>query len=153
MIILSKVQKIPYVIFSNSFTATVFEDISIVKIKKDRLYHNLLAFIDNFRDKKNIDLKLLDFGLDYNKSKAKIIQNRLFYSVLLNGRNFDYETTFVQGNEAYKDLKELVHLSNQDSDIETVFPVFEENLLDSDIDVVKMRNIIKELVKKVTENE
>ena len=149
---LSKNEKIPYVIFSGSFTATVFEDNSIIKIKKDRMYYNLLPFIDNFRDKITIDLKLLNIGNPYNKIKAKIIKNRLFFSVLLDYRNFVYELAFIRGNEAYKDLKELVHLSNQNKEIETFFPEFEENLLNNNVNIIIMKNIIDELVKKVIEN-
>jgi len=148
----SRKQKIPFVIFSNGITATVFEKNLPVRIKKDRLYYNLLTFIENFRNIKVIDLKLLHLGLDYNKSKAKIIQNRLFFSVLLNGGNFDYESTFVQGSEAYKDLIELVHLSQPNDDIESVFSAFEEELLDNNINIINIKNIIKQLVKKILEN-
>ena len=147
-----KLQKIPYVVFSNGFTATFLENQLPVRVKKDRLYYNLLVFIENFRMTKVVDLNLLHLGIDYNQSKAKIIQNRLFYSALLNDRNFNYESTFVQGGEAYKDLKELIHLSHPDEDIETVFSDFEDDLLNNNVSVKALKTIIKQIVKKVIEN-
>ena len=146
---LAKKQKVPCVVFSNGFTATIFENSLNVTIKKDRMYHNLLPFLEYFKNKGIIDLKLLDFGLDYNKSKAKIIQNRLFYSVLISSKNFDYESIFIDKSEAYKDFKELVHLSNPNKDIEIFFPKFEEDLLNNDVDIIKFKNIIKQLVKNI----
>ena len=149
---LSKKQNIPLVIFSGSITATVFYSNLNVRIKKDRMYHNLLTFIENFRSKNVIDLELLHLGSNYNKLKAEIIQDRLFYSALLSNSNFNYSSTFISESKEYKDLKELLYLSNPNVEIESAFSEFEEDLLNKDVDIVEMKNIIKQLVKKVINN-
>ena len=49
LVAMAKKKNIPYCIFSNGFAATIFDDESIKEIKKDRLYNNLLVFINYFK--------------------------------------------------------------------------------------------------------
>jgi hypothetical protein len=115
--------KIPYCIFSNGFTATVLNENSITSIKKDRLYNNLLVFIQAFIGSGKPDLRLLALGAKYDLEKGALLQDRLISNVLLVHRqDFHYETAFPSGSQAYKDLRELVYLSDPKLD----FSAFEE---------------------------
>lgn len=142
----AKKRDIPYCIFSNGFSGTIFENASIKEIKKDRLYNNLLAFINYFIKEGKIDLKLLSLGENYNLEKALIIQDRLINGTLLTHKNnFMYENAFPSGSSAYKDLKELVYLSNPETD----FSTFEEVYNSKETTAQSMRANIIEMVKDV----
>lgn len=142
----AKNKEIPYGLFSNSFTATEFDGASISKIRKDRLYNNLLVFIGNFKDKGTIDLNILSYGLNYEIEKASIIQDRLINNALLiNKENFNYEVVFRSGSSHYKDLMELFRFSNPSDD----FSEFDEALESKVTNAQSMRDEIITMVKNI----
>ncbi len=146
LVAMAKKENIPYSIFSNGFAATLFEGESIREIKKDRLYNNLLVFINSFKIDGKVDLKLLSLGQNYEAEKASIIQDRLINGTLLNYKdNFDYEVAFPSGSLAYKDLIELVYLSDPSID----FSVFEDKYNSKETTSHTMRDLIIRMVKKV----
>lgn len=117
LVAMAKKVNIPYCIFSNGFTATIFEGESVLEIKKDRLYNNLLEFIYHFIPESKVDLKLLSLGKDYEVEKAYIIQDRLINGALFTNRdNFNYEVAFPSGSQNWKDLRELFYISENFSD-------------------------------------
>lgn len=144
-----KNKKIPYCIFSNGLTATVFDATSIVSIKKDRLYKNLLTFIQAFISGNDPQLKLLALGLNYDREKAAIIRDKLINGVLLAARDkFNYENAFPSGSQQYKELKELVYLSSPEMD----FSAFEEEFNHSATTAETMRQEILRMAKNVKSN-
>jgi hypothetical protein len=146
LIAMAKKSNIPYCIFSNGFAATIFEGESIKEIKKDRLYNNLLVFINNFKTDGKVDLKLLSLGQNYETEKASIIQDRLINGVLFTYKyNFNYEVAFPSGSLEYKDLMELVYLSDPSSD----FSVFEDKYNSKETSAHTMRDLIILMVKNV----
>lgn len=146
LIALVKKLGIPYCIFSNGFVATIFDGVSIKEIKKDRLYDNLLIFITHFKTEGKIDLRLLSLGHNYEMEKASVIQDRLINGTLLvNKNNFNYEVAFPSGSSSYKDLMELVYLSDPSTD----FSSFEDKYNSQIYSAQNMRDIIIEMVKKV----
>lgn len=146
VIALAKLKSIPFCNFSNGFTATIFQGDSIIEIKKDRLYINLLGFITHFRNTGKIDLKLLSLGLNYEVEKASIIQDRLINITLLNNKNnFNYEVAFPSGSAEYRDLMELFYLSSPETD----FSAFEDMHNSHETDAIKMRELILGMAKKI----
>jgi hypothetical protein len=146
LVAMAKKNKIPYCLFSNGFTATIFDGNSIKEIKKDRLYNNLLDFINYFEKEVKIDLKLLSLGQNYEIEKASIIQDRLINGTLLmNKESFNYEVAFPSGSLEYKDLRELVYLSDPSID----FTDFEDNYNSKDTTAQSLRFVIISLVKNV----
>ncbi len=123
LIFKAKLNLIPFVIFSNSFTATLFDGDSIKEINKDRMYHNLLAFINEYEKTSNIIIQILSWGKDYEFEKALIIQDRIFNGTLfINRKAFNYEVAFPGGSNDQKDLFELVTMSDFTPD----FDLFQE---------------------------
>lgn len=146
LIAMAKKSNIPYCIFSNGFAATIFEGESIKEIKKDRLYNNLLIFINHFKIDGKLDLKLLSLGQNYEVEKASIIQDRLINGTLLTHKeNFNYEVAFPSGSREYKDLVELLYLSDPTID----FSVFEDKYNSIETTAYTMRILIINMVKKV----
>ncbi|MET3978074.1 hypothetical protein ABIB62_000640 [Mucilaginibacter sp. UYP25] len=146
VVALAKINNIPYCIFSNGFTATIFAGISIKEIKKDRLYFNLIVFLNHFVEQKTIDFKLLSLGENYEVEKASILQDRLISGTIFNNRsNFNYEVAFPGGSQAFKDLIELVHLSNHAVD----FSSFEDEFNSSDTTAEIMRQEVIKMAKKI----
>lgn len=142
----AKKDNIPYCIFSNGFAATIFEGESIKEIKKDRLYNNLLIFINHFKTDGKPDLKLLSLGQKYEAEKASIIQDRLINGTLLSHKeNFNYEVAFPSGSLEYKDLIELLYLSDSSID----FSVFEDKYNSRETTAHTMRDLIINMVKNV----
>lgn len=145
--------RVPYCIFSNGFTATIFDGDSIKAIKKDRLYNNLSAFIKNCREQGKIDLRQLSLGQNYEAEKASIIQDRLINGVLFKNReHFNYEAAFPTGSQEYKDLRELVYLSNSSidySDFEEEYNSFEEEYNCMETSAETMREVIINLAKSI----
>ena len=146
LVAMAKKNNIPYCLFSNGFAATIFDGDSIKEIKKDRLYNNLLVFINYFKSEGKIDLKLLSLGQNYEIEKASIIQDRLINGTLLiNKENFNYEVAFPSGSLEYKDLMELVYLSDPAVD----FSVFEDTNNSKETTAQSMRSVITTMVKNV----
>lgn len=146
LVALAKKENIPYCIFSNGFAATIFEGESIKEIKKDRFYNNLLIFINYFKSKAKIDMKLLSLGQNYEVEKASIIQDRLINGTLLSHKeNFNYEVAFSSGSVEYKDLMELVHLCDPSID----FSTFEDKYNSKETTARSMRDLIINLVKNL----
>lgn len=146
LVAMAKINNIPYCLFSNGFTATIFDRDSIKEIKKDRLYNNLLDFINYFEKEGNIDLKLLSLGQNYEIERASIIQDRLINGTLLmNKDNFNYEVAFQSGSLEYKDLRELVYLSDPYFD----FSDFEDTYNSKDTSAQSLRLVIISMTKNV----
>lgn len=146
LVAMAKKGNIPYCTFSNGFAATIFEGGSIKEIKKDRLYNNLLIFINHFKTDGKVDLKLLSLGQNYETEKASIIQDRLINGTLLTHKeNFNYEVAFPSGSLEYKDLIELVYLSDPSID----FSVFEDKYNSRETTAHTMRDLIINMVKNV----
>lgn len=146
LVAIAKKRNIPFCIFSNGFAATIFESESITEIKKDRLYNHLLFFINHFKMYGKLDLKLLSLGQNYEAEKAAIIQDRLINGTLLTHKqNFNYELAFPSGSLEYKDLKELVYLSDPSID----FSIFEDNYNSRETTAQTMRDSIINMVKYV----
>jgi len=59
LVAMAKKNNIPYCLFSNGFAATIFYRNSIKEIKKDRLYNNLLDFINYFKTEGNTIYKYI----------------------------------------------------------------------------------------------
>lgn len=138
--------KIPYCVFSNGLTATVFGNNSITSIKKDRLYCNLIGFIHHYLNEGKIELKLLALGVNYDVERAGILRDRLIEVLLINRRNFNYELVFPSGSQPYKDLYELHYLTKQESD----FSHFEDFINKAGmtaenmrIEIIKMSKLVK----------
>ncbi len=146
LVAMAKKKNIPYCLFSNGFAATIFDGNSIKEIKKDRLYNNLLDFINYFETEGKIDLKLLSLGQNYEIERASIIQDRLINGTLLmHKENFNYEVAFPSGSLEYKDLRELVYLSDPSID----FSDFEETYNSKNTTAQSLRFVIISLAKKV----
>lgn len=146
LVAMVKKNNIPYCLFSNGFVATRFDGNSIKEIKKDRLYNNLLDFINYFETNGIIDLKLLSLGRNYEIEKASIIQDRLINGTLLiNKEKFNYEVTFPSGSLEYKDLMELVYLSDPSVD----FSDFEDFYNSKETTAQSLRIVIISMVKNV----
>ena len=136
----------PYSIFSNGFAAKVFEGASIKEIKKDSRYNNLMIFVNNCKTDEKLDLKLLSLGKNYEAEKASIIQDRLINGTLLiNKENFNYEVAFPSGSLEYKDLMELVYLSDPSID----FSVFEDKYNSKEATAHAIRDLIINMAKNV----
>jgi hypothetical protein len=146
LVALAKKNNIPYCLFSNGFAATIFDGDSIKEIKKDRLYNNLLDFVKYFDSEGKVDLKLLSLGQNYEIERASIIQDRLISgTLLLNKDNFNYEVAFPSGSIEYKDLRELVYLSDPSMD----FSDFEDTYNTKDTTAQSLRSVIISLTKIV----
>ncbi len=146
IVALAKKNNIPFCLFSNGFAATIFDGDSIKKIKKDRLYNNLLDFVKYFNTEGKIDLKLLSLGQNYEIERASIIQDRLISgTLLLNKDNFNYEIAFPSGSLQYKDLRELVYLSDPSMD----FSDFEDTYNSKDTTAQSLRAVIISMTKNV----
>jgi hypothetical protein len=137
--------KVPYCIFSNGLTATIFGNNSILSIKKDRLYCNLIGFIQNYLVYDKIDLKLLALGVNYDLERVGILRDRLIEVLFVNRTNFNYESAFPSGSQAYKDLHEFHYLINGESD----FSDFEEAFNTSDMTAADMRSAVLEMSRNV----
>jgi hypothetical protein len=143
---MAKKNNIPYCLFSNGFAATIFDENSIKEIKKDRLYNNLLDFINYFKTQGKIDLKLLSLGQNYEIERASIIQDRLINgTLLLNKDRFNYEVAFPSGSLEYKDLRELVYLSDPSID----FSDFEDTHNSKDTTAQLLRSVIISMTNNV----
>lgn len=146
LVAMAKKNNIPYCLFSNGFAATIFDGDSIKEIKKDRLYNNLLDFIKYYEKEGNIDLKLLSLGQNYEIERASIIQDRLINGTLLmNKEGFNYEVAFPSGSLEYKDLRELVSLSDPSID----FSDFEDTYNSKDTTAQLLRSVIISMTKNV----
>ena len=146
LVAMAKKNNIPYCLFSNGFAATIFDNNSIREIKKDRLYNNLLDFMNYFKSYGTIELKLLSLGKNYEIEKASIIQDKLINGTLfINKDNFNYEVAFPSGSLEYKDLMELVYLSDPSVD----FSDFEDSYNSKNTTAQSMRSIIIKMVKNV----
>jgi len=146
LVAMAKINNIPYCLFSNGFTATIFDGDSIKEIKKDRFYNNLLDFINYFETEGKIDLKLLSLGQNYEIERASIIQDGLINGTLLmNKENFNYEVAFPSGSLEYKDLRELVYLSDPSID----FSDFEDTYNSKETTAQSLRFVIISLKKNV----
>ena len=146
LVAMAKKNNTPYCLFSNGFAATIFDGDSIKEIKKDRLYNNLLDFIKYFEKEGKIDLKLLSLGQNYEIERASIIQDRLINGpLLMNKESFNYEVAFPSGSLEYKDLRELVYLSDSSLD----FSDFEDTYNSKDTTAQSLRLVIISMTKNV----
>ncbi|WP_341228436.1 hypothetical protein [uncultured Arcticibacterium sp.] len=146
LVALAKSREIPFCVFSNGFTATVFEGESIREIKKDRFYNNLVILVERFVSTNKVNLRHLSLGQNYEVEKASIIQDRLINGTLLNYKeNFNYEVAFPSGSIEYKDLIELVYLSDAADD----FSDFEDKHNSKETTAQLMRSVITSMVKNV----
>jgi hypothetical protein len=146
LVAMAKTKNIPYCLFSNGFSGTIFEGNSIKEIKKDRFYNNLLHFINNFEKLGVTDLRLLSLGQNYEIEKASIIQDRLINgTLLLNKDSFNYEVAFPSGSLEYKDLRELVYLSDPYLD----FSDFEDTYNSKETTAQSFRLVIIAMIKNV----
>jgi hypothetical protein len=146
LVSLAKKNNIPYCLFSNGFTATIFDGDSIKEIKKDRLYNNLLDFVKHHFSEAKIDLKLLSLGQNYEVERASIIQDRLINgTLLLNKSSFNYEVAFPSGSLEYKDLRELVYLNDPTLD----FSDFEDTYNNLDTTSQSLRAVIVSMTKNI----
>lgn len=146
LVAMAKINNIPYCLFSNGFAATVFYGDSIKEIKKDRLYNNLLDFIKYFEKEGKIDLKLLSLGQNYETERASIIQDRLINGTLfMNKEKFNYEVAFPSGSLEYKELRELVYLSDPSLD----FSDFEDTYNSKNTTAQSLRQVIILLANNV----
>lgn len=146
LVALARKNNIPYCLFSNGFAATIFEGNSIKEIKKDRLYNNLLDFINYFKSDSKIDLKILSLGQNYEIESASIIQDRLINGTLLIYKdNFNYEVAFPSGSNEYNDLRQLVYLSDPSVD----FSDFEDSYNSKETTAQSLRIVIISMAKNV----
>lgn len=146
LVAMAKINNIPYCLFSNGFAATIFDGNSIKEIKKDRLYNNLLDLINHFESEGKIDLKLLSLGRNYEIERASIIQDRLINGTLLiHKEKFNYEVAFPSGSLEYKDLRELVYLSDPTID----YSDFEDTYNSRNTTAQSFRLVIISLAKNV----
>jgi hypothetical protein len=152
MIEYAKQEKIPYVLFSNSFTTTTYDENqpnSIATIKKDRFYYNLLSFIEHFRIHKTIKIEILAIGAHYEKEKTLIIQDKFGKFLLQRGKNFDYESDITEGKEYYKILKELFLFKFGSNHYESAFETFDNKACEDSISAKILKNYIKKLVNEI----
>ena len=153
IIAIAKKSNIPYCLFSNGFVATIFEGDSIKEIKKDRLYNNLMVFINYYKSEGKLNLKLLSLGQKYEVEKAIIIQDRLSNGVLFKSRNnFNFEAAFPSGSQEFKDLRELFYMSEEFSSevvYEEAYNDFEDTCNNNNITVKIIDEEISKLTKKI----
>jgi len=150
IVAMAKKSKIPYCLFSNGFTATIFDGDSIKEIKKDRLYNNLIVFMNYFKSEGSIDLRLLSLGKNYEVEKAAIIQDRLSNGVLFKGRNnFNFEVAFPSGSQDRKDLRELFYMSEVFSN-KDVYEDAYNNFEDKYSDIKTTAKIMEDAISKLT---
>ncbi len=148
----AKRKKIPYVLFSNSFTNTTYDENlppSIATIKKDRFYYNLLSFIEYFRIHRTIKIEILAIGTHYEKEKTWIIQDKLGKFLLQRGKNFNYESDITEGKEYYKSLKELFLFKYGSNQYESAFETFDNKACEEPISAKNLKNYIKKLVQEI----
>mgnify|MGYP006291564731 CR=1 FL=1 len=153
-----KEQGIPLVIFSNQYTGTVFYDekkMAISQIKKDRMYYNLMHFVDKYINSGEIHLDLLVLGKNYEVEKARIILDRLSLFLFIHQQDFYYNVYFTEKcndsekdkekTNAWKDLKELFYMAIPEEDFDNI----EEDL--EQITVHELLQKIKSLVSLILE--
>lgn len=119
----AKKNNIPLVVFSNSFTGTVFENDSktaIKEIKKDRMYFHLLYFLNEYKNNGIIRLELLVTGKNYEIEKTKIIIDRLTKYLFDKKDSFYYNRAFDLESNERKDLKEIFHFIQPECDFDEI---------------------------------
>lgn len=145
-----KLRNISLVVFSNQFTGTVFSDENkrhISEIKKDRMYFNLLPFIDYYKDKEHgkIKIEILSLGKNYDLEKVLIIHDKLSL-FLFSEQNFIYESSIQGDSLEIKDLKELFHFAYPDKDF---CNDFEDELIENNTTSMELEDKINELVNLI----
>jgi hypothetical protein len=143
--------KIPYVIFSNQFAVTVFDAVnvnSIKSIKKDRFYHNLMSFLDDYSLTKEFKREKLAIGKNYEVEKTYIIEDRLSSFLLERKLNFNYDSDIRVDNEYGKDIIELFYFLYSDVDGKE-FLKFHEKCRNENISTQNLKKNIKDLVNKI----
>ena len=151
----SKYRKIPYVVFSNQFSSTVFDEDtenSIKALKKDRFYFNLLGFLQSFGQTGKLKLEQLAIGIAYEREKTYIIEDRLGALLLEQGEGFSYENTIKVGSEPHKDIMELFYFIDGDEQ-QTVFLAFDLACLENQITAKDLKKQIKILVEQIRSEE
>ncbi len=119
---------IPLVIFSGGvdFTITKFENENYIKaIKKDRFYHNLINFLEQYKLDNVINLQKLAYGENYEIERINIIKDRLAKSLFCSSFNFNYLHFFDTQEQNFKDLWKLFYFAFNDS-AEDEMTLFEE---------------------------
>ena len=157
IIALAKVEKKPYVVFSNgsTFTVTVYDDKnpnSIKKLKKDRLYYNLLNFLKYIQQNNDFNIEILAMGKNYKKVKTRIIQDKFSKFLFQKGTDFNYQEDIDQDSEYFKLLKELF-LFRYGEGSETEFEKFYAESYDNNIGNKDLKIYIKNLVTKIIEKD
>jgi hypothetical protein len=141
-----KNRRIPLVEFSNQYSGTVYsaqQNTSVVKIKKDRMYYNLLPFVEHYRETGKISLTLLVLGKNYEAEKSLILQHRLMMHLYNVKHDFDYARVFDIDSTPYHELKELCYFAMPESNFDEMEETF------ADLNVQQMRAKINELVHKI----
>jgi hypothetical protein len=135
---------IPFIVFSNQFIKTIYDENNNVKeIKKDRMYFYILNFLEDYKKTKKPNFSVLNLGNEYEKEKKILLYDKLNKIVMRNFKSFDYKVVFspvksaTKSNEAYLALKELYEFTGQD---------FEE--LDNDF--ADQNSTAKEVLEEIT---
>lgn len=158
IVALAKDSKIPYIVFSNgaNFTVTVYDDInpnSIKRLKKDRLYYNLLNFLKYFQQNRDsFKIEILTMGKNYKKVKTRIIRDKLSKFLFQKGIYFNYQGDIEENDEHYKLLKELFFFA-YNKDFEEEFKKFDEEAYEKKMSGKDFKTHIKNLVNKIIEED
>ena len=149
----AKLLKIPYVIFSNQFAVTVFDDLhanSIKAIKKDRFYYNLIDFLNDYEQNKKLKIEKLAIGRDYEKAKTGIIDDRLSTFLFQKRKYFYYEDMIRVDSEAGKDLIELFYFK-YGKEGEQKFLDFHNTCIEKKWGVKDLEKYVSNLVNQILE--
>lgn len=145
---------IPLVVFSGGadFTITKFDEQNlkyIRAIKKDRFYHNLIEFIQNYRSQNEINLNRFVFGENYEIQRINIIKDRLGKNIFLAKNNFNYYNLFESHTQNYKDLWELFYFAFKES-LDSHFDDFESSIHEKSS--IEVYSTINTIIKKSISN-
>lgn len=148
---LADYHNIPLVIFSGGELVTVWDKKKqniIRKIKKDRFYYNLIPFLNLFQNEKkhkNVSLRNLAYGENYEIERSQIILDSLVLTLSSLGAAKSLDEIFESGSKHYKDLYELFLFAYPEN-YENQFGIIDDEIYDNNLEVQDLYKKIKELV-------
>ena len=145
IVALCKKNNVPFIVFSNQFIKTVYDDNNNIReIKKDRMYFYIIDFLEEYKKTKLINFSILNLGNAYEKEQRILLYDKLNKIILRNLKGFDYKIVFSptksesKSNDAYLALKELYEFTEKD------FDDLDDTFLNQNI---SSKEILKEITK------
>ncbi|MFE2861763.1 hypothetical protein [Sphingobacterium multivorum] len=138
-------EKIPLVLFSNSMGEPQFEESSnfISSMKKNYFYERLYDFLQYYREKKEVELRILAFGKNFLSKELSRLAINILKGFEIKSNSEPVKLSDISSSSQLISFKKLIGQSFSDNDVNRILIDIEDN----PITVNEFRTKINRLVE------